>query len=297
MMHHQPQPRAPERVVVMGATGFVGADLARHLREQGVETVALGSADVDLLRPDAAEALRQIVRPGDALVFVSALTPDKGRDIATFMKNLRMGEAVSAALSRAPLSHVVYVSSDTVYDDAANPLRESTRCAPGSFHGLMHLARERMLAFAAQPRQIPLFLVRPCLIYGAGDTHNGYGPNRFLRSASQERRIALFGQGEEQRDHIYVKDLSRLIALGLWHRSDGALNGATGRSVSFGDLARFIAGIAPHEVRIEPSPRATPVTHRHFDITELIRTFPSFRFTPLRDGLLESLPAEAAIHG
>jgi hypothetical protein len=38
-------------------------------------------------------------------------------------------------------------------------------------------------------------------------------------------------------------------------------------------------------VTIEPSARQNPVTHRHFDITNLLRAFPSIRFMPLADGV------------
>ena len=42
-------------------------------------------------------------------------------------------------------------------------------------------------------------------------------------------------------------------------------------------------------VTIEPSARQNPVTHRHFDITNLLRAFPSVRFMPLADGVAAAL--------
>ena len=287
--HLEPEPSSPQRVVVLGASGFVGRDLARHLLEQGIETAALSSADVDLSRPESVEQLRYTVREGDALVIVSAITPDKGKDIRTLMRNLEMGEHVSAFLEGAACSHVVYISSDAVYADDANPVRENSCCDPSSFHGLMHLVRERMLASAVQKRKTPFLILRPCAIYGASDTHNSYGPNRFLRTAIKEHKIKLFGQGEEKRDHVYIKDVSRLASLCLAHRSEGVLNAATGNSVSFLDLAEMIAGLCGDGVQVEGSPRANPITHRHFDIAMTVKAFPSFRYTALPDGLSETL--------
>jgi len=49
---------------------------------------------------------------------------------------------------------------------------------------------------------IPLAILRPTLVYGAGDPHNGYGPNRFRRLASANQPIVLFGEGEERRPAV-----------------------------------------------------------------------------------------------
>jgi nucleoside-diphosphate-sugar epimerase len=283
--HRHTDPKQPARVVVLGASGFVGRDLVRELAGQNVATLPLASRDVDLCKPESVEALQRLVRPEDALVIVSALTPDRGKDVRTLMRNLAMGEHVSALLERSIPAQVVYVSSDAVYKDDVNPVREDSCCEPASFHGLMHYARERMLAAALPKGKAPLLLLRPTLLYGAGDTHNGYGPNRFARTAAKERKITLFGNGEEKRDHVSIGDVSRLIALCLAHRSEGVLNVAGGQSVSFMEVAQTVARLQGGRVAIDCLPRSTPITHRHFDVTATLKAFPSFRFTPLAEGL------------
>ena len=127
-------------------------------------------------------------------------------------------------------------------------------------------------------------ILRPCAMYGAGDTHNSYGPNRFLRTALKDRRIQLFGQGEEQRDHLHVEDCAKLIELCLRQRITGLLNAATGQSVSFMNVAQQVAAIVG-SMAVKGQPRSGPITHRHFDVTGLIKLFPMYRFTPLADGL------------
>ena len=287
--HHHATPVAPSRVVVLGASGFVGRNLVSHLTGLGIAMVALSSAEIDLCKPESVTALQRVVREDAALVIVSAITPDKGKDIRTLMKNLKMGEHVSTFLEQTVCSHVVYISSDAVYEDGANPVRETSCCNPSSFHGLMHLARERMLTYALGKSGVPYIFLRPCALYGADDTHNSYGPNRFLRTARKECIITLFGNGEEKRDHVYIKDFSRLIGLCLMHRSEGTLNVATGISVSFFDLAQMIDGLCENEVQIECLPRRVPITHRHFDIALTLKAFPSFQHTSLQTGLAETL--------
>lgn len=290
--HHRPEPSLPGRVVVLGAKGFVASDLLGHLATLGVATEAVGAAQVDLRSPDSVTALAEILKPDDALVFVSALTPDRGRDIATLMANLAMAQHVCAAIEASPCNHIVYVGSDAVYHDDAHPVRENSCCDPSSFHGLMHLARERMLLPTTKKAGIPLFILRPSLLFGARDTHNGYGPNRFLRTAMTERKISLFGGGEEKRDHVAIRDLSRLIGLALRHRSEGILNGATGTSTSFYDIADAIARRVGGGAEVVTTARQNPITHRHFDVTRTLEAFPEFRYTPL-DEALDAMVAEA----
>jgi UDP-glucose 4-epimerase len=286
--HLQDSPVRPKRVVVLGSSGFVGKDLIDHLHLGGYPTTGIGSREIDLTKPESVDGLTRSIKGEDALVITSALTPDRGRDVATLMRNLKMGEHLAAFLERAPLAHVVYISSDAVYpDEMSQPVNESAPCGPSGFHGVMHLAREKMLLYATQKAKTPCLILRPSLLYGPGDTHNGYGPNRFLRTAGKDRKITLFGNGEEKRDHVFIKDVSRLTELSLLNRTEGVLNVATGGAVSFMEAAQVVASLYS-KTEIECLPRANPISHRHFDITATLKAFPSFRYAAVTDGLGET---------
>ncbi|HWK96699.1 MAG TPA: NAD-dependent epimerase/dehydratase family protein [Pseudolabrys sp.] len=280
--HHQTPPTLPKRVVVLGATGFVAAALIRHLDQAGFAVKAIGRDKIDLTAPGAEARLSAELEPDDALVFLSAITPDKGRGIDAFLANVRMGAAVCAAIETKPPSHVVYLSTDAVYPFVAGQTSETTPTAPADLYGAAHLSREIMLKGVVK---CPLAILRPTLIYGAGDTHNSYGANRFRRMARKERKITLFGGGEEMRDHIYIDDVVLLIDLMLRRRSGGTLGLVTGRSIAFADLAKMVAAQFADPVEIATLPRQMPITHRHYDATELSRAFPDFRATPLEEGV------------
>jgi nucleoside-diphosphate-sugar epimerase len=278
--HSSPIRKAPSRVVVIGAGGFVGSAICTRLAADKVPVLALTRNELDLLKPEAAATLQRLLRADDSVVFVSALAPT--RNNAMLIDNLRMAEAVCAALAAQPVGHLVYVSSDAVYSDEANPVIERSCQQPSSLHGVMHLAREIMLRAALK---LPLAILRPTLIYGAKDPHNGYGPNRFRRLAAKGEAIMLFGEGEEKRDHILVDDVAALTSEALHHRSNGVLNIATGRSASFREVAEMVVALSPRPVEIRGTPRQNPITHRHFDITDCLKAFPEFHYVPLRDGL------------
>ncbi|OAI53270.1 hypothetical protein AYO44_04370 [Planctomycetaceae bacterium SCGC AG-212-F19] len=283
--HHHAVPEWPARVIILGGSGFVGRSLTDFLSQRGVHTLSLSSTELNLMAPAAAEHLRRLIAPDDVVVIASAITPDKGKDITALIRNLVMAENLSSALAAAPCSQVIYLSSDAVYPDDAALVSEDTACAPKSLYGLMHLAREEALSAAVAAHKVPLLILRLSIIYGVGDTHNSYGPNRFIRSALAQRRIDLFGEGEEKRDHIWIHDVCRLIGDALSRRSEGLVNVATGGSWSFRDIAGWVAESVGGAVTLHCRARQVPVTHKHFDISNTIRAFPDFHFAPLRTGL------------
>ena len=286
LQHSATATSLPERVVLLGARGFVGSAIRQRCEIRGLPVHAVAATDIDFTDRASAEALSALFRRGDAIVFVSALTPDRGKDIATLMKNLAMAEHVCAALAAASgLVHVTYISSDAVYEDAASLVDEDSCCNPVSFHGVMHSAREKMLTETLRVTKVPLAILRASLLYGAGDTHNGYGPNRFLRTAIKDGRITVFGGGEEKRDHVYIEDVAAVVELCVQHRSAGVLNVATGCSHAFADVAESIIRQLGGEIAIEHLPRSGAIAHRHFDPSATYRSFPGFEYVALDEGL------------
>ncbi len=285
LTHNNASYETPARVVLLGGSGFVGSLLTENLSQNDVPVLSLSSADVDLCSDSGVAKLSAALQPTDSLVVLSALTPDKGRGIDTFMKNLKMIEGVCTAIKSVQPAHVVYFSSDAVYPLSVNPVREDSPAAPADLYGAMHVARELMLKDTVENA---FCVLRPTLIYGANDSHNSYGPNRFRRQAAADGKIGIGGEGEETRDHVYVHDVAELVRLVLGHRSQGTMNVATGQSVDFGTLARMIASQFDKNVEVCPSPRGMPVTHRSFDTTACRKAFPEFVFTSLEDGLAEA---------
>jgi len=273
----------PRRVVVIGCRGVIGRALCNLFDVNGIPFLPLSSDDVDLLNDDATERLSELLEPSDSLVMLSALTPDKGRDRNTFMRNIRMANAVCGAIERKPVSHIVYMSSDAVYPMGTELLTEESCAAPEDLYGTMHRVREILFADAA--KDVPLAILRCTLVCAATDTHNSYGPNRFRRVAREEGKITLGGAGEETRDHISVDDVAKIIQQAVGFRSSGVLNIATGRSLSFDAVARSVAECFDPPADVIHSPRSAPITHRHFDISALRRAFPDLRLTRIEDAI------------
>jgi UDP-glucose 4-epimerase len=281
--HLNPQSQKPVRVVVIGAGGFVGGAIAARMERDGIPVMRISRREVDLLAPDAAAKLGSVIKKTDSVVAASARAPVKNSDM--LVENMVMARAMVQALAMAGAAHVVNISSDAVYADSNGPLSEASCAEPGSLHGAMHLAREVM--FRAELKA-PLAILRPSLLYGASDPHNGYGPNRFRRLAVKGEDIVLFGEGEEQRDHVYIDDVAELAARVLYRRSAGVLNIATGEVHSFMEIAQKIVGISGKNSPIKTTARSGPMPHnglRPFDPSGCRRAFADFRYTSLDEGL------------
>jgi UDP-glucose 4-epimerase len=284
MLNHLQVTQAdPKRVVVIGAGGFVGGAIAQRVKQAGLAILTLARSDIDLLADDAGRKLSAALRPGDAVVASVAKAPC--RNIDMLIENMAIVRAIVGAIASVPVAHVVNISSDAVYGDETIPLTEASPAAPGSYHGAMHLARE--IAFRCEVRA-PLAILRPTLVYGAEDPHNGYGPNRFRRLANANEDIVLFGAGEEKRDHVLIDDVAEIALRVVMHRSVGTLNVASGEIYSFRAIADLVVAAALSASAIRQTERKGPMPHngyRPIDIAATRAAFPDFDYVKLPAGI------------
>src|SRR5439155_11423034 len=184
--HLNEKPTNPARVIVLGARGFIGRALVAALQQNRITALPVSSADLDLTTENAGDRLATMLQPDDAVVLLSALTPDKGRGLQPFLANIRMAGSLCHALTKVMPSHVVYFSSDSVYPMRAGLISEEACVEPEDLYGMMHLAREMMIKSATKT---PVPVLRTTLVYGAADSHNSYGPNRLRRMARNDGKI------------------------------------------------------------------------------------------------------------
>lgn len=255
------------RVIVIGSGGFVGSAIQDELEDRGWDSIGIARRDVDLISPVATDRLMALVRDGDTVVFSAADAPCKS--FAQLEKNLKMFGPLIELLSSRRVTKVVYVSSDAVYADSDKLLTENSAVVPTSIHGVMHALRESLLRL--QPR--PWLILRPTLIFGAADPHNGYGPNKFIRDALAGRQIEIFGDGAELRDHIHISQVAYYSALAI-ENLEGTLNLATGSVSTFREIAEHAVRISDSTSGVVSVARTGPVPHngyRSFDIRRLMR--------------------------
>lgn len=272
--------------MVLGCQGFIGKALCKALKSSGFEVDAVSSKELDLTNVSSVAPLSEKVKDCRHLIMLSCLTPDKGKGPEVLVKNILMAKHVCDALRNQDTPpHVVYFSSDSVYNFEESLIHEETASSPMDTYGAMHRTRELMF-LETVPHQ--LAIIRPTLVYGAGDSHNSYGPNRFRREAYKEGFITLFGEGEDTRAHIFIDDLIKLTILVIENNSVGVLNSAPDQSVTYLELAHMVIQCFDKSVEIKNKPRAALPNHRYFDASQCYEAFPGFIFTPLQEGLIKT---------
>ena len=100
--------------------------------------------------------------------------------------------------------------------------------------------------------------------------------------------IDIFGKGEENRDHIYIDDISEIILLSILKKSFGTLNLASGKVLSFYDIAKTIIDLTNSRSIINYLPRVGEMPHngyRAFDISQINKCFPEISLTNFIDGI------------
>ena len=273
----------PKRIVVLGSKGFVGKATCKILKLKKIPVLELSREQINLQDKDATSKLNAILTKEDFLIIAAANAPVKNNEM--LIDNISMMKNIINSIIKTSIKRVIYISSDAVYSDIKKPMNEESSTQPQTLHGIMHLTREIMLK---QIEGVKLSILRPTLIYGIDDPHNGYGPNQFFNLASIGRQITLFGEGEELRDHVCIDDVSKLTANIALSSHEGILNIASGEIHTFRDIAEIINKLFKDKVLILKTLRKGKMPHdgyRSFDTTKIFNLFPEHTNTSIYVGL------------
>ncbi len=267
------------RVVLLGANSFIGKAIAKKFNDQNIKSVLVTRKRVDLEKRQSKNKLKQILKKGDTVIFIAAVAPVK--NIEMLNQNLMMCQNIVETLKIKKPNHLIYISSDAVYSDSKKKINEKSETSPGSLHGFMHLIRENML----NELDCLKSFIRPTLVFGNDDPHNGYGPNKFIRCAQKEKQIILFGKGEELRDHIHVDNVAEIVFYTAIKRISGIINAVSGNIISFYEISKNLKKIYPNLI-IKTSKRKGPMPHdgyRAFDNKLLRKKFANIYIIKLTD--------------
>lgn len=275
-----------KRVVIFGAAGFVGSHIIKNLPPDVYQVIPVSRKDCDFSDAGCRTTLAKIVKDGDIAVCAAAKAPAKNLEM--LIENVSIISNIAETLKGKRMAYVLNIGSDAVYADSMEKLSESSLIAPLNAHGIMHCMREHILE---KTLAAPVGHLRPTLIYGEDDPHNSYGPNAFLRIARSTRKIELFGNGEEQRDHIFVGDVARLAVAMIEQKTTGAINAVTGKTISFMEIATLVRAAAP-DVEIHTKPRSGPMPHngyRAFSNAAALTLCPGMVYQDIGDYIRESV--------
>jgi len=187
---------------------------------------------------------------------------------------------------------VVYASSSAIYGDAQRPVQnEGLPPDPRSPYAVAKLAGEYYCSIFQQIYGLDTVSLRYFNVYGprqAPGTDYAAVVPAFISSVLSGKPPVIYGNGEQTRDFVYVKDVAGANILAAESKATGIYNIGSGVPVSINELARLVTRLAG-ENGIPPvykAPRPGDIMHSLADISRAR----SFGFQPgysLEDGLNE----------
>ena len=222
------------KVVILGG-GFISTNLINYLKRLNLKFLLLNRKILDLSNANESAKLKKYISKKDIIVFIAAKAPVK--NFSMFEENIKILNNVCMNLKNIEFKKIIYISSDAIYSDIIKKrINENSVKDPSSLHGLMHLYRENILKIYFKN----ITILRPTLIFGSNDPHNGYGPNSFIRNAQKGKNIKLFGKGEEIRDHVHIDDVVKIITIVIKKNFYTDFNIVSSKEVSFYEIAKCI---------------------------------------------------------
>ena len=250
-----------KKILLVGGCGFIGHNLAIHLKNKGaipviVDSLAVNNilsfADneiknkklyssilnnrIELLNNNQIKLIIQDARDYHA---VSKIYKDINPDIiihlaavshanksnkdphSTFDHSFRTLEN-TLDYARVNKTHTIYMSSSMVYGNFdSQDVNEETPCKPIGIYGTLKYSGELLVKAYNQIFDLPYTIIRPSALYGERCVSRRVG-QIFIENAIQGIDITINGDGEEKLDFTYIEDL--ITGIGLCCEKDKAIN-------------------------------------------------------------------------
>jgi len=228
------------RVLVTGATGFVGRAVVARLRQVGVEVLSPGRAELDLLDVDAVAGAVPALGATHLVHLAWTTAPGRYWDDPDnhhwVSASLALLQAFAAGGGRAAVcvgSCAEYRWQDGMLDEALTPLQPHTR------YGRCKAALGLLAPDLAAALGLRLAWARVHFPYGPGEPQARLVP-QLVRALLAGEPVST-GPAALTRDFIHVADVADALWTLLLRSHHGALDVCTGSGVSVGQIAQHLA--------------------------------------------------------
>jgi nucleoside-diphosphate-sugar epimerase len=241
-----------KRIIVTGATGFIGRYALPALAARGFDIHALsrrGGAQtqgqqtthhaVDLLDPVATKALVATIKPSHLLHLAWDVEPGKFWNSQNNLSWVAASLTLFRAFHEAGGRRAVFAGTCAEYDWSYEVLSEAgTPLRPRTLYGRAKNALRDLIEAAAAPAGVSTAWGRIFFLYGPGEPS--------ARLVSDAFRALLDGQrldtthGRQQRDFMHVADVGAAFAALVDSEVAGAVNIASGRCLPVREVIEII---------------------------------------------------------
>ncbi len=295
-------------IIVTGAAGFIGSNLAKGLNDRGLtDIVAVDDlTDGDKHKNLNALRLRDYLDKDELLTEVGALGSidavfHQGACSSTTEKDGRFMMETNYRYSKRLATfclerHVpfFYASSASVYGNGEHGFTEEPRCEwPLNVYAYSKLAFDNWVRARLDDAASPIVGLRYFNVFGPQENHKGDMMSVARKLYDQHARgddLRLFeGSDEFLRDFVYVDDCVDVNLHFFERGGKGVFNVGTGQARSFGDVGRTaVSLLGPREIEHVPMPPHLNGKYQAFtqaDLTALRRAGYERPFLSLEDGM------------
>jgi len=265
---------AGRKVLVTGATGFIGSHLVERLVNLDADVVAADSSlgwrpiVANLVQQDRirffelrafwdSNEVERLLSDLLGLEFVVHLAYKLPRGRSQFEKtydeihNNVLGTLKFLQLLPSTVSKFCFASSVMVYGiNPPYPVSESDPVCPVTPYALSKLAVENYLMFYAKKIGISMPILRYATVFGPFETAPRAIPN-FIRNVLAGKPPVIAGSGDDVRDYVHVSDVVNATILALTNDCSEAqvFNIGTGKGYSTCEIAESIIHLAGKHIK------------------------------------------------
>jgi GDP-4-dehydro-6-deoxy-D-mannose reductase len=267
------------RALVVGADGFAGRWLLRHLRDVGDHVTAIvgprftppldGAENVLPVDVRDASGMANVFRATqpEAVLYLAGVTTRIDRDAADAALGVSVIGSLHALIASSALSpapRLLFVSTCYVYGPSPGALSEDSVVEPPTVYAAAKLAAERALLTLGPALNVEVVVARPFNHTGPGQADSFLVPTLAKQiSAAAARGVSADVRVEDAsivRDFTDVRDVVAAYRLLAERGESGAIyNVASGTGLSVEDLAHEIASVAGITARLQLIDHPPPV--------------------------------------
>lgn len=261
----------PQRLLLLGAAGFLGRSIAHHVGESGGAELVLNHRSTDVLPAfdDIFESypLDLLTCPTGAIgAMIDAVSPDVVVNCAGLtvgqpaeLRDANVGVVMRLIdeLDGRRGVHLVHIGSAAEYGIQRGqvPVSEDVFATPGSAYGVTKLEATQRLVAAAEQERISATVLRvfnPVGRFSAPTTLPGNAARQIDAALRAGAETIDLGQLDSRRDYIDTRDVARavLAAASTPTRPGIVLNVGSGAAIESRCLVRSLAAIAGYNGQI-----------------------------------------------